>query len=122
MKKTVIVTLLAAALSASGLAFAEGKGEHKGFCKADKEKFCKDVNPGQGEVAKCLKSHEAELSPECKTRMAAHREKMKARKEACKADQEKFCKDVEAGKGGVHKCLKSHKAELSPDCAATFKK
>lgn len=71
MKKTMGIALMAVALLVSGLAFAEGKGEHKGFCKAD---------------------------------------------------QEKFCKDVEVGKGGVHKCLKGHKAELSPDCAATFKK
>lgn len=122
MKKMVIVTLLVAALSASGLVVAGDQVGHKGFCKEDREKFCKNVTPGQGEVAKCLKSHEAELSPDCKAGMAEHREKMKARREACKADQEKFCKDVEPGKGGVHKCLKGHKAELSPDCAATFKR
>lgn len=62
------------------------------------------------------------LSAECKAKMAEHKEKMEQCKEACKTDREKFCKDVTKGKGGMHKCLKSHKAELSAECAATFKK
>jgi hypothetical protein len=35
-------------------------------CKADIEKFCKGVQPGQGRIAKCLKDHDSELSQECK--------------------------------------------------------
>ena len=38
-------------------------------CKADATKFCKDVKPGGGRILKCLKGHEAELSPACKAKM-----------------------------------------------------
>jgi len=41
---------------------------------------------------------------------------MKDVHEACKADAEKFCKDVKPGKGRMKKCMKSHKKELSQAC------
>jgi Cysteine rich repeat len=34
-------------------------------CKPDAEKFCKDVKPGHGRVAVCLRQHESELSEAC---------------------------------------------------------
>lgn len=37
----------------------------RGACKTDYEKFCKDVQPGQGRIINCLKANEAKLSPEC---------------------------------------------------------
>jgi hypothetical protein len=37
----------------------------KGACKADIEKFCKDVQPGQGRIIAYLKQHQAELSADC---------------------------------------------------------
>jgi len=40
--------------------------EAQGACKQDIEKFCREIRPGQGRVASCLKSHEAELSPPCR--------------------------------------------------------
>ncbi|HPL64555.1 MAG TPA: cysteine rich repeat-containing protein [Syntrophales bacterium] len=41
----------------------------KGFaqaCKADVEKFCKRIKPGQGRITSCLKSNQAELSDACR--------------------------------------------------------
>ena len=46
-----------------------------GPCKADMEKFCKDVKPGEGRIVKCMKEHEAELSEACK----AHKPKAGAK-------------------------------------------
>ena len=46
------------------------QGEHKGACKTEIQKFCKDVTPGEGRIIQCMKSHEAELSTECKEQMA----------------------------------------------------
>ena len=39
----------------------------KKACAADREKFCKDAQPGKGEdgIRACMKSHQAELSAEC---------------------------------------------------------
>ncbi|MEI8346626.1 MAG: cysteine rich repeat-containing protein [Pseudomonadota bacterium] len=44
----------------------------KKACKADRESFCKDVKPGRGNMAKCLKEHDSELSEECKSSFPHH--------------------------------------------------
>lgn len=46
-------------------------GEAKEACQDDVMKFCKDVQPGGGRILKCLKEHENELSPECKSKMGS---------------------------------------------------
>ena len=38
------------------------------------------------------------------------------RRAACAADVQKFCGDIEPGKGGRQRCLRSHRAEISPEC------
>jgi hypothetical protein len=37
-------------------------------CHDDVLKFCKDVQPGGGRIAGCLREHRSELSPECQER------------------------------------------------------
>ncbi len=54
-----------------------------GACRADAEKLCKDVRPGDGRMARCLKQHEASVSPACKDAMVRARQKMQALREAC---------------------------------------
>jgi hypothetical protein len=34
-------------------------------CRADAQKFCADVKPGEGRVARCLRAHKSQLSREC---------------------------------------------------------
>jgi hypothetical protein len=41
------------------------------------------------------------------------REKMRA---ACAADVQKFCADVERGKGAMRTCLEAHQTQLSDSC------
>ena len=43
----------------------------KGECAADRDKFCKDVIAAKGDVAACMKQHEAELSDACKEKLKA---------------------------------------------------
>jgi golgi apparatus protein 1 len=38
--------------------------------------------------------------------------------EQCRQDVDKFCSSEEAGNGRVHACLRSHRSELTPGCAA----
>ena len=86
-------------------------------CKADAERLCKDVKPGQGRVAACLKAHEKDLSPACVARIQTR----KAARMACKADRETHCADVK-GRGKVRACLMEHRATLSPACGEVVDK
>ena len=48
--------------------------EAQQVCAEDIQKFCKDVQPGGGRIAKCLKEHACDLSPACKEKCAANEE------------------------------------------------
>jgi len=89
-------------------------------CRADAEKLCKGVEPGKGRMAQCLKEHEAQVSGECKAHMEKMHEAMQARmqafNEACKADVETHCKDVQPGQGRIVGCLRKNEASLSASC------
>ena len=37
---------------------------------------------------------------------------------ACAADTQKFCANIPRGAGAVQSCMREHRAELSPECAA----
>jgi len=39
-----------------------------GPCAADRQKYCKGVQPGGGKVVNCLVTHKAQLAPACRTR------------------------------------------------------
>ena len=94
-------------------------------CKADLEKFCQGVQPGEGRIAKCLNEHEAELSQECKASMKSStmeaKEVVDAFSQACGKDVETLCKGVPPGEGRIAKCLTEHEAELSQECKASIK-
>ena len=96
--------------------------EGRGACKADIEKFCKDIKPGGGRILACLRNNGDRLSQECVNHLALEREKFREFRQACKSDVEKFCKGIPAGKGRIVSCLKSHEAELSNACAAAFRR
>lgn len=55
-------------------------------------------------------------SPAPKPRSPAMKQARAKRRAACAADLQKFCADVEPGKGARQKCLRSHRAEISPEC------
>jgi hypothetical protein len=116
MRLLVKVVVGGAVLALCSSAQAKDKGGSA--CKADVEKLCKDVQPGEGKILGCLKEHQADLSPGCTAQLKA----VKAASEACKPDAEKFCLDTPAGKGGIASCLKKHSDELSPDCKAAISK
>lgn len=76
--KLFLVTLASGfALALAAPAFSAGTG--KGPCAEDAAKFCKDIKPGGGRVAACLKEHQADLSQACRDRKALKGDKRQAR-------------------------------------------
>ncbi len=119
--RNAFVTIAFALCAAGVAAHAGAQQRSEGPCAADVKKFCGDVKPGQGAIARCMKAHEAELSPACRDSSKARAEKAGRLREECKADAEKFCKGIAPGGGRILSCLKSRQAELQPACAAEFK-
>ena len=90
-------------------------------CKADVQKLCKDVRPGGGRILQCLAQHDTELSEGCKAERSAGRQKFAAIAAACRADAEKFCAEVQPGKGRIARCLRHHHSQLSAECRDSAK-
>jgi len=120
--RNVFVTVALAVFAAGVAAEAGAQQRREGPCAADAKKFCGDVQPGQGGIAKCMKAHDAELSPACRERMKARAEKAEKVREECKPDVEKFCKGIAPGGGRIRSCLRARQAELDPACAADIKR
>lgn len=111
MRKLMVAGAVAALFTT-----AEAAEAKHGACKADVEKLCKDVQPGEGRVVACLKEHKAEVSPKCTSFMKEVQHGLKQVTEACEPDVEKYCFDAPIGKGGLASCLQKHSADLSPAC------
>ena len=120
--RNAFVTMALAVFAAGVGAEAFAQQRREGPCAADAKKFCGDVQPGQGRIAKCMKAHEAELSPACREGMKARAEKAERVREECKPDVEKFCQGIAPGGGRIRSCLRARQAELNPACAADLKR
>jgi Cysteine rich repeat len=117
-----VIVSAAFALLAAGLAGGAHAQARKGDgpCAEDAKKFCGNEKPGGGRIAKCMKSHESELSSACQGAMKAAEERAERVREECKGDAQKFCKGIRPGQGRILACLKSHQAELTPACKGEF--
>jgi len=123
--KTNLFVAAVLMLFAAGAARAQ-QGDRP--CRADEEKFCKDVKPGEGRIIACLKAHEAELSADCKANGMGAKSRGGARgqgagramgprgSEPCNAEMEKFCKDAKPGER--MNCMKEHEKDFSEACKA----
>lgn len=108
----IIVAVLWMSTAAGRVVAAQGQGP----CVDDVQKFCKDVQPGAGRIARCLTEHEADLSHACKRQMAEVKKRVHEFREACEDDVLSLCAGVKPGGGRIIKCLKEHESELSPEC------
>jgi len=76
MRVDLLIIAVAAVLFA-GTAVAQttqpgaSKGELRGACSAEAQKFCADAPRGKGQLRSCLQEHQAELSDGCKTAVSA---------------------------------------------------
>jgi hypothetical protein len=49
---------------------SRGKGKGAPACRADAEKLCAGIQPGEGRIMACLKEKQAQVSDACKSEMA----------------------------------------------------
>ena len=87
-----------------------------GPCAKDMQSLCSSAGTDRSAIHKCMMENEDKLSPECKAHHSKMKEMMKEVREVCHEDVEKFCGDVQPGKGRIMKCLKDHKDDLSQGC------
>ena len=119
--------VLSAAGTATG-ALAQGsmekldKAYKEGPCSNDLKKYCARVKPGDGRIAKCMADHFREITPGCQSTVQAALDKLGSVATACKAEAQKFCKGIRPGEGRILSCLKGRQSDLSPACAAEFKR
>jgi cysteine rich repeat protein len=85
-------------------------------CMDELEKFCKDVQPGEGRIIKCLQEHDRDLSAVCRDKVQSILNRLEDAKQACAPDIGKFCPNVVPGGGRLIKCLTPHFEELTPAC------
>ena len=96
-------------------------------CRNDVGKFCSDVEPGEGRVHQCLRSHRAELEEGCRREELVLEEQEQEVVEgrsgvvkSCKEEREIFCSTVTAGGARVFRCLADNMND--PDFGANCRK
>jgi hypothetical protein len=112
--RILVPSALVAVLACVGVASADPP------CLDDVQKLCAKVPSAGGRIQDCLKSHEAELSEDCKAHVANLRKTVQELAAICVWDIERFCGDVPSGGGRIAACLKAHRSDLSPTCKERF--
>jgi hypothetical protein len=92
-------------------------------CKAELEKYCSNVTPGEARVLACLYAHGDKLSGRCEYALydaALQLERAVAAlayaANECSTDLKKHCSKVEAGEGRLLECLQANDAKVSKRC------
>eukprot|EP00879_Flechtneria_rotunda_P002629 GHRR01002831.1.p1 GENE.GHRR01002831.1~~GHRR01002831.1.p1 ORF type:complete len:772 (+),score=213.92 GHRR01002831.1:193-2316(+) len=92
-------------------------------CRGDVEKFCGNVEAGEGHVHACLREHHKDLSEGCRReemileqQEAEHIELRPNLLKACADERQAFCKSVAPGSARVFRCLAEKLAD--PDFGA----
>src|SRR5881275_3184007 len=98
----VIMTALLLLWDSVALAQQAGKP-----CASDIKTLCAGIQPGEGRIKGCIKSHLPDLSPTREARVLTVTGKV------CKTDVTNLCAGIVPGAGGIRACIKSHMAEVS---------
>lgn len=103
------VVVLAALLLSGSAAVAQQAGAP---CAGDIKTLCAGIQPGEGRIKACIKSHLTGLSPTCEDRVLT----VAVTGKVCKTDVTNLCAGIVPGTGGIRACIKSHMAEVSDPC------
>lgn len=106
---TLSVAALLAVMSLATIAAA-------GPCKSAAEKYCKDVTKSK-EMLACLKSHEADLSGDCKAHIGFF-----SIMPNCINEADTLCADEPPSESNFMRCLLGHQGDLSIECQSDLDK
>jgi len=101
--------ILTALLLSGSVTVAQQAGKP---CASDIKTLCAGIQPGEGRIKACIKSHLTDLSPTCADRVLT----VAVTGKACKTDVTNLCAGIVPGTGGIRACIKSHMAEVSDPC------
>ncbi len=90
-------------------------------CSMDSSKFCSGIEPGKGQLAKCLSDYQEQLSVGCAKELKEFK-KETGSKNPCFEDLADFCAKVPALPGRYEYCLLRNESRLTNKCSADFKK
>ena len=131
MLKMIGVFAVLGILVFSGVAVSAEKGIIETFtegCKADIEKYCKDVKPGDGRVLACLYANSEKISPRCEYAMYDSASQLERALTAltyvaneCRDDLKANCQNIEPGEGRLLTCLEKNDAKVSSRCKQALK-
>ena len=106
MRSGLLITVL---LLSGSVALAQQAGKP---CASDIKTLCASIQPGEGRIKGCIKSHLTELSQTCEDRVLT----VAVTGKVCKTDVTNLCAGIVPGAGGIKACIKSHMAEVSDSC------
>ena len=91
-------------------------------CKADVDRYCATVEPGDGKVIGCLSQHQLEVSRACQgelARIGAARDAVAAFRSTCASEVERLCAGVAREVGPLLECIEEKEDQISAACRAT---
>ncbi len=111
------ITILFFALTVLGIGSGEIEARSKRACKEDVEKYCKDVQKGEGRIMQCLEKERDRLSSACKARV----DKKMAFQAACGSDMESYCPKARYDYKERRSCMRKNWDNFSEGCRTFLK-
>ncbi|MCJ7482568.1 MAG: cysteine rich repeat-containing protein [Thermodesulfovibrionales bacterium] len=85
-------------------------------CEKDIAKLCKNIEPGDGRILRCLTLSKEDLRPPCKKQFNQIEKAVEEVQNACADDYALFCSSVLPGQGRIAACLEKNQKILTPKC------
>src|SRR6476469_6395048 len=109
MTKKNIMAIATVVLLSAPVAMAQQRSA--GVCVADIKAKCAGVEPGEGRIIACVKTHAAEFSDPCKARLARVAEISKD----CAGDIKENCGGKKGGRRRVRACIQKSTGNSKSD-------
>jgi hypothetical protein len=90
-------------------------------CEGDIAKFCKNIEPGDGRILRCLTLSEENLTPACGKQLGQIQKAVDEVQKGCVDDYAIFCSSLLPGQGRIAACLEKNEKILTKKCKAVLK-